>query len=425
MQITRTNHSPTSVSLKISASAAELEPIKKHVLNHFSDVKVPGFRAGKAPANLIEKNIDQRVFMDEFMEHALNELYRRAVEQESLRPVGQPNIELKKFVPYTDIEFEATQDVIGQVSLPNYKAIKLAKKPVTVSAADVNEVIASLRGRMADKVESDKPAENGDEVVIDFAGATEQGEPVAGADGKGYPLVLGSKTFIPGFEENLVGLKKGDEKEFSVTFPKDYGVSALQNKKVVFKVSVAKVNKLSEPKVDDEFAAKVGPFKNVAEMKADIKKQISSERSWQAERDYESELVKKIADKSTVEIPKTLVDEQIGRLEEEEKRNLAYRGQTWQEHLKSEGVSEEEHRERQRPEAEERVKAGLVLSEISEKENIDITPEELENRLAELRQQYQDPAMQAELDKPENRQNIASRLLSEKTIQKLVEYASK
>ena len=425
MQITRKDNSPTSVSLTIQASEQELEPIKRHVLSHFSDVKVPGFRAGRAPAHLIEKHVDQQRFFDEFMEHAINELWRRAIDEQKLRPAGQPKIEIKKFVPYTQLEFDTEQDVIGEVSLPNYKTIRLAKPKVEVTTKDVNEILANMQKRMAERKGVNRPAKDGDEVIIDFSGKDKDGEPVAGADGKDYPLTLGSKTFIPGFEENVVGMKPGDSKDFKVNFPKDYGVPALQNKPVTFSVTAKEINELIEPKQDDEFAKKVGPFSTLAELKADVKKQLVSEREWQAQKDYESELVQKITDKSKVDIPSSLIDEQLERLEEEEKRNLVYRGQTWQEHLDAEGITEEQHRERHRPEAEARVKAGLVLSAISEKEAIDVSPEELEQRLAELKTQYQDPAMQAQLNAPENRQDVAARILTEKTVAQLVNYAKK
>jgi len=426
MKITHTRKSPTNSLLEINAEAAELERIKAHVLRkHFSDVKVPGFRAGKAPAHLIEKSLNQQLFFDEFMEHALNELYRKAVDQEKLRPIGQPKIELKKFVPYTTLEFTAAQDVVGQVELPNYKTIKLAKPKVMITAEDVNDVLKSLRSRAAERKAVDRAAKDGDEVVIDFAGKDGAAQPVQGSDGKDYPLILGSKSFIPGFEDNIVGMKTGGSKEFDVVFPKDYGVAALQAKKVTFSVIAKKISELVEPKLDDAFAAKVGPFKSVAELKADVKKQLTVERQRQADRDYESELVKKIAEKSKVEIPEVLIEDQLERSKTEEKRNLMYQGQTWEDHLKQEGVTEKEHRERHRPDATERVKAGLVLSEISEQEGLDVTPEELDAQIAILKAQYQDPSMQTELDKPENRQDIASRILTEKTLAKLVGYASK
>lgn len=425
MQITRSKNSDGSTKLVVSANASDLEPIKKHVVgHHFAEVKVPGFRAGKAPAHLIEQHIDQKRLLDEVTEHAVNEFYRRAIEQEGLRPLGQPQIELKKFVPFTELEFEASQSTLGEIKLADYKKVKLAKPKVEVGATEVNQVIKNLQAKLAKREPVKRATKLGDEVVIDFAGTDEKGEPVSGAESKDFPLTLGSETFILGFEDNLVGLKAGDKKQFKITFPADYNVPALQSKKVTFDVSVNKVNELAEPRLDDALAAQAGPFESVAELKADIKKQLTTERQLQAERDYESQLIAKITEKSQLDVPTALVDQQIQRAEEEEKRNLVYRGQTWQEHLKAEGITEEQHRERGRPEAQVRVKAGLVLSEIADKEQIQVTPAEIDQRIEELKTQYQDPAMLTELDKPENRQDIGARILTEKTITRLVGYAS-
>jgi trigger factor len=412
--------------LTVAADATDLSPIKDHVLGHFKHtVKVPGFREGKAPDELVEKYANQQRLLDEFMEHAMNELYRRAVDQEQIRPIATPNVQLKKFVPYTDLEFEAETETLGPIKLPNYKAMKLAKPKVVITAKDVDGVITSLQARMAQRSEVDRAAKEGDEVLIDFEGKDKQGKAIAGADGKDYPLTLGSKSFIPGFEEELIGVKAGETKQFEITFPKDYGVAALRNKKVDFKVNVKKVQELQEPKIDNDFAAKAGPFKTVAELKADVKRQLAEEKQHQADIDYQNQLMRKIADKTLIEVPKTLVEEENLRLEEQEKQNLAYRGQTWQEHLAAEGISEEEHRQRHYPEALERVKIGLILSEIAEKEGLQVTPEELEIRLQILKGQYQDPQMQAELDKPANRREIEARLMTEKTLAKVIGYASK
>jgi trigger factor len=426
MRVTRKDNSPTNIVLFVEGEAADLEPIHQHVLGHFKHtVKVPGFREGKAPAEMLEKYVNQQRLLDEFMEHALNDLYRRAIDQEKLRPINTPNVQLKKFVPYTQLDFEAETEVLGPVKLSNYKTIKLAKAKVTVTAKDVDEVVKSLQSRMAERLDVERAAKTGDELTIDFTGTDDQAKPINGADGKDYPLQLGSNSFIPGFEDNLLGTKAGQTKEFNVIFPKDYGVAGLQNKKVTFKVDVKKIAELKEPKADDDFAKKTGPFKDLAELKADIKKQLTQEKQQQADTDYQNELVRQIAAKTDIEVPKSLVEEESLRLEDQEKQNLTYRGQTWQEHLAAEGVSEEEHRERHYPEALERVKVGLILSEIAEKEGLQVTPEELEIRLQILKGQYQDPQMQTELDKPENQRDVQARLLTEKTIAKLVDYASK
>jgi trigger factor len=426
MHVNKTFKKPTKLQLVVDASSEDLEPIKRHVLGHFvSTVKVPGFRAGKAPLHLVEKNADQKRLMDEFLEHAVNELYGRIINQEKVRPVGNPEVQIKRFVPYTDLGFEITVDVIGEVKLADYKNIKLVKKPVSVTAKDVNDVITGLRQRTAERKEVERATKDGDELIIDFSGKDSNGEPVAGADGKDYPLILGSKIFIPGFEEHLIGLKAGDKKEFTVPFPDDYGVAALAGQKVTFSVEVKKVAELKEPKADDEFAGKVGPFKTLTELKADVKKQLAADRQTQADREYENVLIGTITEQSELEVPEALIESQVSRMEEDEKRDLVYRGQTWQEHLAAEGITEEEHRERQKPDAEKRVKAGLVLSEIADKEQLSVQPEELEIRIQALKGQYKDDAMQLELDKPENQQDIAARMLTEKTIAKLTDYATK
>jgi trigger factor len=426
MRVVRKDNSPTNITLTVEGETADLEPIHHHVLGHFKHtVKVPGFREGKAPLEMVEKYVDQQRLMDEFMEHALNELYRRAVDEENIRPINTPNVQLKKFVPYSQLEFEAETEILGPVKLPNYKAIKLAKPQVNVTVKEVDEVVKSLQTRMAERTDVNRAAKVGDELQIDFIGTDTKGEKIHGAEGKDHQLILGSKTFIPGFEENLVGIKPYGTKEFDVTFPADYGVAALQSKKVKFKADVLKVKELNEPKLDDEFAKKAGPFKSLADLKKDVKKQLTEEKQRQADVGYQNQLVRKISEKTQIDVPKSLVESENLRLEDQEKQNLSYRGETWQEHLKSEGVTEEEHRQRHYPEALERVKVGLILSEIAEKEGIRVTPEELEIRVQVLKGQYQDPQMQAELDKEANRRDIESRLLTEKTLDKLRSYASK
>ena len=213
---------------------------------------------------------------------------------------------------------------------------------------------------------------------------------------------------------------------FTVPFPKDYGVKALQGKKVTFEVNVTKVQEQTLPKVDDDMAQKAGPFKTVTELKADIKKQLEHERKHEVQRNYESELVKKVTDKSTMEIPDQLIDQQVERLLQEVRQNAAYRGQTYQEMLEAQGMTEEQYRKDVlRPEAQNRTKASLVLAEIAEAEDLKVTPEEIGVRLQLMKGQYKDEAMQKELDKPEARQDIASRILTEKTVEKLASYASK
>jgi trigger factor len=301
--------------------------------------------------------------------------------------------------------------------------MKKTKPAVTVTEADIKGVLAELTKREAEKKDVDRAAKKGDQAWIDFTGVdTKTKEAIKGADGKDYPLTLGSGTFIPGFEEEVIGLTAGAEKTFTITFPANYGVPSLQKRKVDFTVKVNKVQELVEPKIDDAFAAKVGPFKTVAELKADVKKQLEAEQEAQNERAFTDELLIEITKQTKAAIPESLVDEQITRLIAEQKQNLMYRGQTWQEFLDEQKQTEDSYRDSLREDAELRVKAGLVLGEIAEREKIIITPEELDMRMQILKGQYPDAQMQTELDKPESRREIASRLISEKTIHKIKSY---
>ena len=424
MQVNLEKINPTKVKMTITAEQVEIDRFKDRAIRDLGrDLKIAGFRPGKAPASVIEKNLDQALLQNHFLENIINDLYVQAVGAKNVRPVANPDIAILKFVPFSTLEFSAEVEAVGEVKLPDYKNIKIEKPKVNVTADEVNKVIDDLLTRGAKKVEVKRAAKKNDEVDINFKGVDAKTKAaIVGAEGEKYPLIIGSGNFIPGFEEELVGLKAGAEKTFNITFPKDYGVKDLQSKKVEFTVSINSVNELQKPKLDDQFASTIGPFKTLADLKADIKKQLNLEKQQQADREFDNQLVAEIASKTEVNIPKQLVEDEIDRIEEEEKRNTIYQGQTWQEHLDAEGVTAEEHRERQREIAELRVKSGLILGAISQEEKIEVTPEELEVRIQLLKGQYTDDSMQAELDKPENRRDIHSRMMTEKTLDKLRSY---
>lgn len=426
MQVKSTHKSDNKVVLTISAGQAYLVPIKEKTLEGLRpQVKLQGFREGKAPLNLVEKNVDPQVLQTEFLDLAMGNLYASAVNQEKLRPVSRPQVTLKKFVPFTDLEFEAEIDVLGPVKLADYKKIRKSKTIDKVTDKDVQKIIENLKVRLAEKKEVKRAAAEGDEVWIDFRGTNAKNEPIAGADGKDYPLVIGSDSFIPGFEKNIEGMKPGDEKSFTLTFPKDYRAKSLAGSKVTFAVSVKKVHDVAKPKEDDELAKKVGPFKSLVDLKTDIKKQLGAEQDNKAQTQLEAGIITELTDKSTVKIPEQLVEEQAERDLAEFKQNIAYRGMTYDEFLVSEGKTAEEYKKEViLPETERKLKTSLILAEVSEVEHIQVLPEELEMRLQLMKAQYNDPKMLAELEKPEARQDIASRLITEKTINKLVEYAS-
>lgn len=427
MQVTIEKLAETKRKLAVSADLVELNKAKAEAVRKLgSSAKLAGFRAGKAPARLVEKNLDQNALQAEVLDSLINQLYIEAVNQNKLRVVGRPEVSITKFVPFTQLEFTAEAEVIGDVKLANYKLIKLERPKAIASAKDVNDVIDNLNRQNAVRKDASRAAKTGDEVTIDFAGRDAgTNQKINGADGKDYPLLLGSDQFIPGFEKELVGLKAGGSKEFTLTFPADYAVSSLRSKKVTFDVAVKKVVELELAKVDDAWAARISPFKNLSELKADIKKQVTAEKQRGLDQQYQRDLLSKISEKSSVAIPKALVDEEIERLENDEKRNLAYRGETFQEHLGSEKMTAEQHKEQKRPAAETNLKGSLVLAEIADREKLSITDDEINQRLDQLREQYRDQQMRSELAQPSARSQIASQILTEKTFARLENYASK
>lgn len=426
MNLKKEKLSDSRVKLTITAETSDMVDVKTDVVKKLGrELKIQGFRAGKAPENIVEKSLDQNRLQSEFIDAVINKLYGEALKKENIRPVDRPEVNVTKFVPFSNLEFVIEVDHIGDIVLPDYKTLMVDKPTKTVSAKNIDEVIDQLAVRDASKKKVPRAAKDTDEVTIDFSGVdAKTGEPIKGADGKDFPLVLGSNTFIPGFEPELIGLKEAAKKSFDIVFPGNYQVAALQNRKVTFSILVKDVKEMSKPKIDDAFAKKIGPFKTLLELKADIKKQLQVERDRETRAKYENDLVLAIAEKTKVSIPKVLIEEQIGLMERDEKQNLIYRGTTWEEHLKAEGLSNEQHRDRNRDQAENLVKMGLVLSEIAEKENISVTPEELDIRIQMLKGQYPDQKMQAELDKLENSRNITNQILTEKTMAKIVSYNS-
>ena len=422
MQVTKSLTSDTQVKLEIAADAQMLATTKEQVVAQMAkSVRLPGFREGKAPANLVEKQLNQQQLQTQFLEQAVNDLYVAAVQQEKVRPTTQPQVNVTKFVPFETLEITAEVEAVGQITLPSYKKLGVKKTDVKITEKQVADVLEDLRERTATREEVTRAAKKGDEVVIDFAGTDPKTkDPIQNTDGKDYPLMLGSGNFIPGFEEELLGLKAGEEKSFDITFPEDYAVKDMQKKKVTFAVTVKSVQAIKKPAVDEAVAKQIGNFKTVDELKADVKDELTQQATAEADKNYESELLETLAKKTKVALPPTIVDEELDRLEQQERQNVMYRGQTWEEHLKSEGVTEAEHREKHRDAAELRVKSGLILGEIADAEDITVTPEDLEIRIQLLKGRYaNDEKMQAELDKSENRRDIYGRLMTEKTLDKL------
>jgi len=427
MDVKVKNESKTKRIITVSADSGRLIDVKERTLKRLGkDVTVKGFRKGKAPTKSVEKELGENAVQAEVLEDAVNFLYLLAVNEKTLRPIDRPQIEVKKYVPYTDLEFVAEIEVVPDPKLGDYKKISKKSPKIEVTTKDVDEVIDNLRTRSAEKNEVKRASKDGDEVVIDFEGFDKDGESLAGAKGSDYPLLLGSGSFIPGFEENLVGIKAGDEKEFKVTFPKDYGAKELAGTKANFKVTVKSVKEVVLANADDKFAATVGPFKTMADLEKDINTQLFQQKTQEATNKLKDEILEELLEKSTVEVPQTLIDDQLKAIKEELHQNIAYRGMTPEMFYGQESMSEQEYAKKKlTPQAKKRVQIGLILAEIVALEKLNVTDEEIGIRTQLLQGQYQDPAMQAQLSTDEAKRDLANRMLTEKAVNVLYGYATK
>ena len=425
MQVTRKDISETKVKLTISLGLEELVHAKQHELQEQAkSVKVAGFRKGKAPLSVVEKQIDENQLQANVINHAINDFYGKAAEENKLRTLNQPNVTIGKFVPYSELEFVAEVEVMPKIQLGDYKNIKKSIEKTAVTQKDIEDVLNNLRSQMAEKKDTEKPAKKGDDVIIDFTGSNDKGDSVSGASGTDYSLNLGSNSFIPGFEEGLVGVKKGDKKELKLNFPKDYHAKELAGTAITFSVTVKKVQTVVLPEITDEFAAKIGPFKSAEGLTEDIKKQLQEQKKQEALNKLKDEIVEELVKISEIKLPEVLLTDQMSLLEQDFSQNLVYRGITKTEYLNQAGFKNEEEWKKKeiQPQAERRVSVGMVLAEVAEQESISVSNEEIAARISVYKVQYQQNADQ--FDQPEMQREVASRLLTEKTVDRLVDIAT-
>ena len=427
MKTTVTHESDTRVKVVVAADHAELAAAEQVALKRLAKtVKVNGFRTGHVPLEIVKKHADPNALAQETLDAALNRAVAEAFLNNNLQVLARPEVEIKKYVPGELLEFTAEADVLPEVKLGDYKKLKAKKAAVNVDKKEIDEVIERIQKGLSEKKEVKRAAKIGDETVIDFVGKKD-GEAFQGGTGKDYPLVLGSNSFIPGFEDALVGLKAGDTKDVKLAFPKDYHAKDLAGQDVVFEVTVKKVNSVKLPALDDKFAAKAGPFTSMEDLRKDIKAEITAQAERRAKDDLKDELVKQLVAKSAVSVPSVLRDDQIRSLEQDLRQNLMYRGRTLEQYFEEKGYADRDAwaKAEANDAADARIKAGLVLAQLSKELKIEATADELAAHINAYKQQYaNNPKMAKHFDKPEAQREVANRLITEKTIDKLVELNS-
>lgn len=421
MKTTVKQLSETKVELTITLGEKELKDAEQVALTKLAkDVKVQGFRKGKAPASVVAKNIDPNALGQQTLDDALSKAVAEAFTSGNIQALDRPQVEVKKFVPGKELEFTAESEILPQITLGDYKKLTAKKGKVTVAAKDVDEVIDRIRQGFAEKKTVERAVKDGDEVIIDFVGKKD-GEAFNGGTANDYTLTIGSKQFIPGFEEGIIGHKAGDEFDLELEFPADYHAKELAGNKVVFSTKLKEVKEIVLPELNDELAAKAGPFTSVDELQADIKREITTQKEREATDKLKDELIDQLIEKSTIPVPEILVQDQAQSIEQDMTQNLMYQGMNLDMYLESKKITKEEWLASEVKEAaEKRVKAGLMLAELSKELKVTATDEELAEKVSEYQERFGNKSNQ-DFTTPEVQRDIANRLLTDKTIDQLVD----
>ena len=411
----------SQVALTVEVSAAEFEAaIEKAYQKMRKKINVQGFRPGKAPRKIIEGMYGAEVFFEEAINIAFPEAYEAAVKEKELQVVGYPTVEMVGECTKEGFTFKATAPVYPEVTLGQYKGLSAPKDEVKVTAADVDERLKQLSDRNTRLVSVDREAKEGDTAVIDFEGFLD-GKPFDGGKGENHSLELGSHSFVPGFEEQVVGMKAGEEKDIGITFPEDYHAD-LAGKAVVFKVKVHEVKEKEVPTMDDEFAKDVSEFDTLKELKADLKKKITEERQKDADRAFADTLMDQVAEGITADIPDAMVEAQCHQFLDNFKMQIAQQGIPYDQYLKLTGMDEAKLLEDAKEPALRQVKMDLAVAAIIKAENIEASDEDVEAEFQKLADQY---SMDLEMVKKYlHADQVKDQIVSQKAVDIVVESAT-
>ena len=376
----------SKVALTIEADAAAFEAaINKAYLKQRGKISVPGFRPGKAPRKMIESMYGAEVFYEEAVNAILPDAYESAVNEQKLEVVGYPQVEIES-VGKEGATFKCTVAVMPEVELGQYKGLEAVKAEVKVMAADVNARLKEMADRNSRLVVVERAVKKGDTANIDFEGF-DQGVAFDGGKGEAFDLEIGSGSFVPGFEDQLIGMKAGEEKDIDITFPENY-TPELAGKPVVFHVKINEVKVKEVPAIDDEFAKDVSEFDTLEELKADTRKKLVEDREAAAQRAFEDALMQKVADGIQADIPDEMVDVQAQQMMENFQQQLAAQGIPFDQYLKMTNTTEDDFKKQAHDPAVQQVRMDLAVAALVKAENLEATAQEIEDELKTVADKY-------------------------------------
>lgn len=389
MEITQEKLKGNEMKLTITLTEKEMGEYEKQALQALqNEVKVDGFRQGNIPADVMKKKIGEQAFMGQVVDMAISATYEKAIQKEGLSPVDYPKLSI---VEHSPLKYEATFPVIPEVEWKkDVKKLMVKPEKVKVEKKDIEEVLGNLKKSSMTWADVDRAAKKNDRVEIDFDGFDEKGELLPGTSSKNHPVVIGEGSLIPGFEEEIVGMKKEEEKEFKITFPEDYHKEDFQKKEVKFFIKVNRIEEGSEAKLDDAFAEKItgGNRKTMKELEEEIQDELSKHKSAQEEVRQENEFLKALPDYVKVEIPQAMIDRETDFLIERIKADLQKQRITWEDYQKDLEEKGKNIREELKETAQKQVVIRLALEKLYEEEKVTVEKKEVEAEVEEHMKRY-------------------------------------
>lgn len=388
MNVKNVEKEAVHAKVTVEITRAELEPsLNKVYLKVRKDITMPGFRKGKVPRMVIEAAYGKHVFFEDAVEDMFPDIYKECVLTQDMKPVGRPGVSKLDIGDDDSVTLVIETDLYPEVTLGQYKGLEIEKTDAEVSESEIDAEVERMAQNVARITTVDRAAAEGDTAVIDFEGFKD-GVAFAGGKGEEYELKLGSHTFIPGFEEQVVGMSAGEEKDVNVTFPENYHEKSLAGAPVVFKVKVREVKETVVPVKDDEFVKDVSEFDTMAELRADIEKRIRDEKQAGIDRAFENAAIEKAVANMTVEIPDSMVEEELERQMERMDYELRSQGASLEAYAQMMGGNMDNIKNSLRPGALSSVKTNVMLDAVVDAEKIEVTEEECEEEYAKLAESY-------------------------------------
>ena len=412
------------VKLELTVEASKFdEAIKKVYFQSAKYFNIPGFRKGKAPINIVEKYYGKEIFYEDAFNEVAQPALEEAVKENKLEIVSRPDIEVKQIGKGQDLIFTAVMQTKPEAKLGKYKGLEIKKVEYNVTDEDINHELEHMQEHNARMVTiEDRPVEDGDIATIDFEGFVD-GKPFEGGKAEGHELTIGSKTFIPGFEDQIIGMKIDEEKDINVKFPDEYFSKDLAGKDATFKVKVHEIKKKELPTLDDEFAKDVSEFDTLADLKEDIKKKQEKQNEEKAKYETQEAIMKAIVEKIEVEIPTGMIETEVENMLKDIEQRLSYQGLKLNQYLQMLGKTEEELKKEYEPQAIEGIKSRLALEAVIKAEKIEVEDKEIDEKLKEMAKNYGKENDEAFMKNENVRNYIKEGMQSEKAIDFLVKNA--